>query len=596
MLRSSLPRRSSLVPALAVTALAALLPVVGGTAVAVAAPEPDCAEAYPLADVAPGLTVDGATVSQGTEPQPFDGTVLGVVRDGIAPGVDMIVADLDSPAIEAAGGIWQGMSGSPVYADGRLLGAVSYGLSNGPSSIAGITPFDAMDDYLPEVERRVALGPALQQRVVRSADVSARLAGGGLSELEVPLGVSGVPARLLAQAARKADGRPWFSGRAHVMGSAGRAPGGPSADALVAGGNLGASLAYGDVSMAGVGTVTSVCGDSLVGFGHPLTFAGDDLTLGLHPAEAVYVQPESLGAPFKVANLGDPVGTVTDDHLTGITGTVGASPATIKVVSDITSGERHRVGTSYVTVPAALGEVAFYQHIGNHQTVVDESGPGTERQTWTIRGFDRDGTPFRIVHSAFYASEQDLLFASAWGLPGLLERITRLPGVRITSVRNVSVVDPDAELLKLGPVKQRVQGGDLVPVDRRRPAVVKPGGTLRLVLSLRGGAEPRTTTVSFDIPRTARSVEGAFLARGGATSEDDFYGGDEVIVVAGRTAAPRTRLDALIASLRNQPRADQVSVSMYLYGRRTEIERTVTSKSLGAPVKGYKVGSVVLAK
>ena len=178
--------------------------------------------------------------------------------------------------------------------------------------------------------------------------------------------------RLLSRAAQEADGRSWFSGGAMVMGRAAAAPAGPTADDVEAGGNLAASLSYGDVALAGVGTATSVCDGEVVGFGHPLDFAGDDQTYGLHPAEAVYVQPDSLGAPFKVANLGDPVGTITDDHLTGITGTFGDVPDVITVQSDVTYGARQRLGTSYVSVPDALAEVAFYQNLGNHFTVVDE--------------------------------------------------------------------------------------------------------------------------------------------------------------------------------------------------------------------------------
>ena len=55
----------------------------------------------------------------------------------------------------------------------------------------------------------------------------------------------------------------------------------------------------------------------------------------MHPADALYIQEESLGAPFKVANLGAPVGTITDDHLTGITGVFGAGPDTAAVTSTV---------------------------------------------------------------------------------------------------------------------------------------------------------------------------------------------------------------------------------------------------------------------
>ena len=92
----------------------------------------------------------------------------------------------------------------------------------------------------------------------------------------------------------------------------------------MAGGNLALSAAYGEVTIAATGTATSVCDDRVVGFGHPATFPGR-ITAGLHPADVLYVQEDPVDGPFKVANLGAPVGTITDDRQTGITGTFGAA-------------------------------------------------------------------------------------------------------------------------------------------------------------------------------------------------------------------------------------------------------------------------------
>jgi SpoIVB peptidase S55 len=102
---------------------------------------------FPCASVAliRRLAGTGYTISSGTTPKPFTARVIGVLKDGIAPGLDMIIVETDSPAIRDAGGIWAGMSGSPVYtSDGRLLGAVAYGLSGAPSRIGGITPAEEM--------------------------------------------------------------------------------------------------------------------------------------------------------------------------------------------------------------------------------------------------------------------------------------------------------------------------------------------------------------------------------------------------------------------------------------------------------------------
>src|SRR5262245_40862802 len=85
-----------------------------------------CPAAFPVTDLTVGQTGEGLTVETGTTPDPFTVTILGVLDDGIAPGVDMILAETASPALERAGGVWAGMSGSPVYAeDGRLIGAVA---------------------------------------------------------------------------------------------------------------------------------------------------------------------------------------------------------------------------------------------------------------------------------------------------------------------------------------------------------------------------------------------------------------------------------------------------------------------------------------
>src|SRR5689334_3187005 len=115
---------------------------------ALSAPDLSCPDAYPVSDLAADQLVHGLTVTRGVTPTDFDGQIIGVLKDGIAPGVDMIMAELHSDQIDKTG-IWQGMSGSPVYSeDGRLIGAVSYGLAFGPSEVAGITPAADMQALL----------------------------------------------------------------------------------------------------------------------------------------------------------------------------------------------------------------------------------------------------------------------------------------------------------------------------------------------------------------------------------------------------------------------------------------------------------------
>jgi len=117
------------------------------TGVAVAAPGP-CADVMPLSSVATGDVGEGWTVVSGTDPQSFDAEVLGVMPNLIGPGRDVIIVEISGPTVAAGGGVWAGMSGSPVYIDHgggpELAGALAYGFSFGATNIAGLTPAEDM--------------------------------------------------------------------------------------------------------------------------------------------------------------------------------------------------------------------------------------------------------------------------------------------------------------------------------------------------------------------------------------------------------------------------------------------------------------------
>jgi hypothetical protein len=104
------------------------------------------AKIYPLADVRRGLHGVAYTVFEGVDPEPMQVEILGVLKDAIGPGQDMILARLHGEKPEYTG-VVAGMSGSPVYIDGRLLGALSYRIGQfSKEPIAGITPIEQMFD------------------------------------------------------------------------------------------------------------------------------------------------------------------------------------------------------------------------------------------------------------------------------------------------------------------------------------------------------------------------------------------------------------------------------------------------------------------
>lgn len=549
-------RRGRLLASLTTAALVAGTATTAGLgSSAQAAPVADCKAPYPIAGLTAGEPVTGLTVDQGVTPEPFTGEVIGVLDDGIAPGLDMVMVELDSPAIQAAGGIWQGMSGSPVYAgDGRLIGAVAYGLAYGPSPIAGVTPFENMDDYLGASARpgQVGVDRAAAKRIADASDVSSRQAQQGFEQLGVATGVSGIGASRLASLSPAE--RAYFPKDSYAAGRV--TPGAGTADDIVAGGNLAASYSYGDITVGGVGTATSVCNNKVVGFGHPMDFLGET-SLSLHPASALYVQPDSLGAPFKVANFGLPVGTVNQDRSTGITGVFGTPPDGATITSDVSYAGRNRVGSSTVTASQAWAEVAFFQQVANHDRVVDAVRKGSENQTWTIKG-SQGGTPFTFSRSDRFTSSYDISYDASFELADLVYLLSSVDGVDLDSVTVDGDVTDNAATYAVAGNEQLVKG-QWTKVNNRNPATVRAGQKLELRVLLRG-SDGTTAKVpySFKIPKRAAGNRGQVFLTGGNDffSEDFFY--DE-LGGARSLADIKGYIEGLV-------RNDQIAAQLYIGG------------------------------
>lgn len=498
----------------------------GLTTAAQAAPAQDCKAPFPVADVAVGDEVTGLTVTHGTTPEGFTGEVLGVLKNGINAGRDMIMMKLDSPAIDDAGGIWQGMSGSPVYAeDGRLIGAVAYGLANGPSAIAGITPFEYMQGYLGPAApaRHVTVGAKAAKRIAATGEATARQAARGFTALPTVQVISGVdPDRLTGRTNKT------YLRDVRLAGGAASAADAASIDTVEAGGNLAAAASVGDVTGASIGTVTSVCDGKVVGFGHPMNFAGK-ITYGLAAADALYIQEDSLGQPFKVANVGEVGGTIDQDRLTGISGTLGAAPPSTTFTSNVTFGASQRSGVTSVYDPMSLATVSYYGNMQNHITVMDQFGPGSETQTWRIEGTDETGAPFTIDYDDLFWSKWDLSDDGGYPLGDTLWAITQSEGAKVASVTNTVVASTDVSRFKVKKIEQRAEGAWMKLNDGK--AVVEGGSTLKIRVTLKSATETKTVMLSQAIPKKWSGNKGWVQVVGGGSNQPNTYSADSVAEV-----------------------------------------------------------------
>jgi hypothetical protein len=326
--------------------------LVGLLATSLTATSPVATALMPIEEVKAGMVGVGRTVFEGTELKDFKVQILGVLRNVQGPRRDLILARLEGAGL-AQSGVAQGMSGSPVYIDGRLVGAVSYSIGAfSKEPIAGITPIAEMKDATP-LPRRSGTGQAkLELPITREglaaalAAASARLApfarrpadvqsiglptsegaqfGAMLRPISTPLIMGGFEPEtvdLVSGAFRDAGFTPMVSGMTSSTQPA--VTPGP----LREGDAIGVALASGDIDMGATGTVTHIDGDRIYAFGHPFYNLGP----AAFPMTRAYVYTilPSLLTSFKISSMGETIGTMTQDRPTAIAGTLGKGPALV---------------------------------------------------------------------------------------------------------------------------------------------------------------------------------------------------------------------------------------------------------------------------
>lgn len=295
---------------------------------------PAGAPIFPLAEIRPGLRGVGHTVFSGTTTEPFDVEIIGVLRDYLGPGLPLIVARLTGEQIEFTGVI-AGMSGSPVYIDGKIVGAVGYSFSTfAKEALAGITPIASMT----AIPRTLPAPTTARAPLAAVGDaLSERAASQRLTPIATPLVITGGDPGVIdgLRDELASDGFEVVLA-AGVMAAAGKGvvptiePGGPVAAVLV----------DGDLSIGAVGTATDVRQGQVLAFGHRFMAAGP-VEIGLAPAEVVRVVASSRRS-FKMANIGAPIGTFFEDRISGVRGVIGRLPAMVPVSITIDDGASPR--------------------------------------------------------------------------------------------------------------------------------------------------------------------------------------------------------------------------------------------------------------
>jgi hypothetical protein len=342
-------------------------------------------QTIPVDQIHAGLRGVAYTVFEGVKPEPMDVEVLGILKNMNGPKGDLILVRLHGQKVEYTG-VVAGMSGSPVYIDGKLAGALAFRIGEfSKEPIAGVTPIaemleiNALDSSVPVDPAAAKSNPGLPVRTSGPGEpVSAPVQSiaNYLKPIEAPLVFSGFSEETVRRFA------PQFAaaGIVPVMG-AGSVSNAKQPEPLEPGSAVSAILVRGDMDIAATCTVTYIDPQRLLACGHPLLQYGM-VDMPMTKAQILATLPSPMN-PFKIVNATEPVGSFVQDRHTGIMGLFGKEPQMIPVTLNIHGGPADKQFHYEVLNNARLSPVAMMATVFNALRGMNEYG---EETTYRLNG------------------------------------------------------------------------------------------------------------------------------------------------------------------------------------------------------------------
>ena len=451
---------------------------------------------YPLRDVRAGQHAIGKTVFQGNKIEDFQVEILGVLEN-VGPRQSIILARLSGGPLQETG-VMQGMSGSPVYIDGRLLGAVALAFNFSKEPIAGIRP----------IEEMLAVGDSVQpesRKVASNADSF----GSKLSDIATPLSFSGFTAGTLDQFAPELK-KLGLEPRQGVS-SGGKLPSKLGAPASLRPGDMIAvELLSGDMSIGAEGTVTAVDGKKIYAFGHQFMSVGNT-ELPFARAEVLALLP-NLSSSFKISSPLEWMGAITQDRSTSIYGELGRKADTIPFAITVKDGRR---------APLAYHMQMIQDRVLSPyvvQTAVYSAMDATERTlglaSYSLRGgveFVNGAPPLKLDNT--YAGDFNVPLQASTGVASPLS----------------SILGAGFDALKIKSINLEIEASErkrFLQVDQitASPKRVHPGDSVEIAVTLTGenGLEVQKS-LHYRVPVGAPAGTLSFTVSDGAVSNAMDY-------------------------------------------------------------------------
>jgi hypothetical protein len=425
---------------------------------------------FPLKDIRAGQHGVGRTVFSGSRVEEFQVEVLGVL-DNIGPQQSIILVRLKGGPLENTG-VMQGMSGSPVYIEGRLAGAVALGFPMAKEAIAGVRP----------IEEMLRVDPALKPAGgTASAPLRAQAGNGRLEEIATPVSFSGFTAATLDH----------FGAQLRDLGldpRQGVSGGGSPADQLgdprriEPGSMISVELLSGDMSAGADGTVTCIDGDRIYAFGHRFLAAGPT-ELPFARSEVLALLP-NLQASFKISTAREWMGVITEDRSTAISGMIGRRAVTVPMEIKVGAHTYHMAMIQDRVMTPLVTQMAIF-------SAIDATERGIGPSTYSVRGhLDFEGGSARVDN--VYAGDLNTAAMAALGVATPLSYALGA-GFDQMKLKNVAIEIGVADHRNVAQIS-----------DVAAPRQVRPGDDVEVLIALAGeNGAAITKTAHYRVPTGA---------------------------------------------------------------------------------------------
>ncbi len=465
-----------------------------------------------LKDVKIGMKGFGKTVVQGRKIETFEVEILGIlannkVNENLLINGKSILVKVSGDVIKRAGGIAAGMSGSPVYVDGKLLGGVSSGWIMTDHTVGLVTPIEEMLEIwsYPELASSESSSDERFRRWVPQTPV--QLGGRPIKAIiEAPFELAGkivpAPEEEIFQMA---------SVEVYVDGLDGRAaellktrmqrknivmtkkmpgqnkpgddsdPANDSADTFEPGSALGIQLARGDINMTTLGTMTHRSGHRILALAHPFLKKGpvSFLLTGAY----IHHSFSSVQMPFKIGAPAEMLGIITQDREKGLSGEVGRFPELVPVQIDVMDKNlqiSRSINYQIVRDPSVFVMVLESTLIQALEGVIDRAGPGTALLGISLDCSSQNGEKYNFRRENLFYSRSDIVQALITEVTSLMDMVTE---------SEYEEVMPNRLLLKIE-VERRRRTLSIEKVEIKNSSV-SSGGVLDVEVTLRPFREKR---------------------------------------------------------------------------------------------------------